>query len=166
MALILEMQTDEFWQDITLPMLETVRRRLRALVKLIEYKKRPMVYSDFEDRAGAAADIVVRGISVGTDMDAFRRKARVFLKPYENHIAVLKVKRNEPLTPIDLAELEKIFVEAGVDERVTCSRSGRWRPRPLRPLVGRPGSRGRQAGIRRISPAAASSPPIRSNFSI
>ena len=40
MALILEMQTDEFWQDITLPMLETVRRRLRALVKLIEYKKR------------------------------------------------------------------------------------------------------------------------------
>ena len=41
MALILEIQTDEFWQDITLPMLETVRRRLRALVKLIEYKKRP-----------------------------------------------------------------------------------------------------------------------------
>ena len=40
MALILEVQTDEFWQDITLPMLETVRRRLRALVKLIEYKKR------------------------------------------------------------------------------------------------------------------------------
>ncbi len=40
MALILEIQTDEFWQDITLPMLETVRRRLRALVKLIEHKKR------------------------------------------------------------------------------------------------------------------------------
>ena len=40
MALILEVQTDEFWQDVTLPMLETVRRRLRALVKLIEYKKR------------------------------------------------------------------------------------------------------------------------------
>jgi hypothetical protein len=46
MALILPVQTDEFWQDITLPMLETVRRRLRALVKLIEFKKRPIVYSD------------------------------------------------------------------------------------------------------------------------
>ncbi|HEV3160413.1 MAG TPA: hypothetical protein VGZ89_10575 [Xanthobacteraceae bacterium] len=44
MALILEIQTDEFWQDVTLPMLETVRRRLRALMKLIEYKKRPLVY--------------------------------------------------------------------------------------------------------------------------
>ena len=28
-------------------MLETVRRRLRALVKLIEYKKRTLVYSFF-----------------------------------------------------------------------------------------------------------------------
>ena len=78
MALILEIQTDEFWQDITLPMLETVRRRLRALVKLIEYKKRILVYSDFEDSTGAGSEIAVPGISVGTDMDAFRRKARLF----------------------------------------------------------------------------------------
>jgi type I restriction enzyme R subunit len=97
-------------------MLETVRRRLRALVKLIEYKKRILVYSDFEDSAGAATDIVVLGIAVGTDMDAFRRKARVFLRPHENHIAVIKVKRNEPLTATDLKELERIFLEAGVDE--------------------------------------------------
>ena len=116
MALILEIQTDEFWQDITLPMLETVRRHLRALVKLIEHKKRPLVYSDFEDRTGVAADIIVPGIAVGTDMDAFRRKARQFLKPYENHIAVIKVRRNEPLTPTDLTELERIFVEAGADD--------------------------------------------------
>jgi type I restriction enzyme R subunit len=116
MALILEVQTDDFWQDITVPMLETVRRRLRALVKLIEYKKRILVYSDFEDSTGAPTDFALPGISVGTDLDAFRRKARLFLKPHENHIAVQKVKRNEALTPTDLRELERIFVEAGVDE--------------------------------------------------
>ncbi len=115
LALILETQTDEFWQDITLPMLETVRRRLRALVKLIEHERRPLVYSDFEDRSGIATEISVRGIPVGTDMDAFRRRARQFLKPYENHLAVIKVKRNDPLTPTDLADLERIFVEAGAD---------------------------------------------------
>jgi type I restriction enzyme, R subunit len=48
-------------------------------------------------------------------MEAFRRKARSFLKPYENHIAVLKLRRNEALTPTDLAELERIFIAAGVD---------------------------------------------------
>ena len=45
-----------------------------------------------------------------------RRKARVFLRPHENHIAVLKLKRNEPLTTTDLKELERIFLEAGIDE--------------------------------------------------
>lgn len=96
-------------------MLETVRRRLRSLVKLIELKKRPTIYSDFEDRTGPVSEIEVRGIPIGTDMEAFRRKARAFLKPYENHIAVLKLRRNEPLTASDLAELERIFILAGVD---------------------------------------------------
>jgi type I restriction enzyme, R subunit len=137
MALILEIQTDEFWQDITLPMLETVRRRLRALVKLIEYKKRTLVYSDFEDRAGTATDMAVLGIPVGTDMDAFRRKARLFLKPHENHIAVLKVKRNEPLTATDLKELERIFLEAGVDETALGAlQTDGGLPRFVRALVG------------------------------
>lgn len=137
MSLIHDIQTDEFWQDITLPMLETVRRRLRALVKLIEYKKRPLVYSDFEDHGSAATEITVRGISVGTDMDAFRRKARVFLRPYENHLAVIKVKRNEPLTPTDLADLENIFIEAGTDDAALAAvRAHGGLPRFVRSLVG------------------------------
>jgi type I restriction enzyme R subunit len=137
MALILEIQTDEFWQDITPPMLETVRRRLRALVKLIEHKRRILVYSDFEDITCAPTDIAVPGISVGTDMEAFRRKARVFLKPHENHIAVLKLKRNEPLTATDLMELERIFVEAGVDQAALGTLQGDGGlPRFVRRLVG------------------------------
>ena len=52
LVLIQEVQSDDFWQDVTLPMLETVRQRLRALVKLIEWKKRALVYSDFEDEIG------------------------------------------------------------------------------------------------------------------
>ncbi|WP_161914423.1 DEAD/DEAH box helicase family protein [Methylosinus sp. C49] len=115
-ALIEEVQTDAFWQDVTLPMLESLRRRLRALVKLIEREKRPIVYSDFEDRGGAGAEVAIRGLPVGTDMDAFRRKARVFLRPHESHIAVLKLKRAEPLTATDLAELERIFKESGADD--------------------------------------------------
>ena len=114
LSLILELQTDEYWQDITVPMLETVRRRLRSLIKLIEYKKRSIVYSDFEDEIGAGDAIEVSGVPVGTDMDRFRAKARQFLKANQSHIAVLKLYRNDPLTATDLSELERIFVEAGV----------------------------------------------------
>jgi type I restriction enzyme, R subunit len=71
MSLIVKLQTEEFWRDVTLPALEKVRRKLGALVKLIEFKKRPIVYSDFEDRTGSISEIEVRGISIGTDMEAF-----------------------------------------------------------------------------------------------
>ena len=116
MELILNLQADEYWQDITVPMLETVRRRLRALVKLIEVKRRPIVYTDFEDEIGEGVAVPFSGASVGTDMDRFRLKVRHFLRANENHIAVLKLRRNEPLTATDLAELERVFVEAGVAE--------------------------------------------------
>lgn len=113
LLLIHELQSDEFWQDITVPMLDLVRRRLRELVKLIELKRRPIVYTDFEDEIGPGAEVVLNGIGVGTDMESFRRKARHFLKEHENHIAILKLRRNEPLTPTDLAELERMFIEVG-----------------------------------------------------
>jgi type I restriction enzyme R subunit len=115
LALILEVQTEDFWQDIASPTLETVRRRLRALIKLIEIKRRPIVYTDFEDEIGASAEITIRGVAVGTDMDRFRAKARHFLKDNTNRLAVLKLRRNEPLTPTDLEELERIFVTAGAE---------------------------------------------------
>jgi hypothetical protein len=34
--LIPEVQSDEFWLDVTTPILENVRKRVRSLVKLIE----------------------------------------------------------------------------------------------------------------------------------
>jgi type I restriction enzyme R subunit len=114
MAFILEIQTDEFWQDVTPPMLETIRRRLRSLIKLIELKKRPHVYTDFEDEIGGSTEVELQGVAVGTDMHRFRMKARHFLKEHENHIAIQKLRRNEPLTAQDLVELERIFIEAAV----------------------------------------------------
>ena len=52
MPLIQDVQTDEWWQDVTIPMLERVRKRLRSLVKLIEKRKRKTIYTDFEDEMG------------------------------------------------------------------------------------------------------------------
>ena len=56
MALIQDVQTDEWWQDVTVPMLETVRRRLRDLVQLIEKQQRKPIYTDFEDEMGGEID--------------------------------------------------------------------------------------------------------------
>jgi type I restriction enzyme, R subunit len=108
------MQGDEWWQDVTVPMLETARRRLRALIKLIERRARKVVYSDFEDEIGAARQIVLSGVTaVGTDFERFRAKARAFLREHQDRLALQKLRRNLPLTATDLEELERLLLEAG-----------------------------------------------------
>jgi type I site-specific restriction endonuclease len=42
MSLIQGVQTKEWWQDVTTPILESMRRRLRDLVKLIEKQHRTL----------------------------------------------------------------------------------------------------------------------------
>ena len=62
LELIGEIQTDEWWQDVTLPMLERVRRRLRNLVHLIDRSQKKIVYTDFEDVIGDGTDIHMPGL--------------------------------------------------------------------------------------------------------
>ena len=114
MTLIMEVQSDEFWQDINLPILESMRRHLRQLVKLIEPNDRKIVYSDFEDEIGAAVDVTLPNIGGGTNKARFLMKVRHFLTQHENHITIQKLKRNEQLTPQDLSELERMFLAESV----------------------------------------------------
>ena len=114
MALITELQTEEYWQDVTLPMLEEVRRKLRGLVKLIEPASRKIVYTDFQDEIGEGTDVVLPDIGSGTDKARFMMKVRHFLQEHSDHITLLKLRRNEQLTRQDIEELERIFTEEGV----------------------------------------------------
>ena len=113
LEMIQEIQSDEFWQDVTPPILENVRKRLRSLVKLIEKGKRVTVYTDFRDTIGDDSAMELPGFGAGSDFERFRAKARQFLKTYEDHGAIHKLRFNEPLTAADIQELERMLVEAG-----------------------------------------------------
>jgi type I restriction enzyme R subunit len=114
LPLIQELQTDEWWQDVTAPMLESVRKRLRALVKLIEKQQRKPIYTDFEDEIGSETAVELPGFATPDTFDRFRTKARAFLKDHEDHIAIRKLRMNSPLTPLDLQELERMLTTSGV----------------------------------------------------
>jgi type I restriction enzyme R subunit len=114
LPLILDVQTDEWWQDVTLPMLENVRRKLRTLVSLIEKKDRRIVYTNFEDEMGPEAEVELQAFTSAGNLERFRTKALQFLKAHEAHIAVQKLRTNKPLTATDLGELERMLVESGI----------------------------------------------------
>ena len=113
MPLIQEIQTAEWWQDVTVPMLERARRRLRALVKLIDKKQRKPIYTDFTDEIGTANTIELSDFGAGDSFERFREKTRTFLRAHQDHVAIQRLRANQPLTASDLAELERMLVESG-----------------------------------------------------
>ena len=113
MPLIQELQTDEFWTDVTLAQLETVRKRLRDLVKFIEKNKRKVVYTDFEDEIGAGTEVTLSELASSIDVAQYRKKVMAFLTAQREHPAVLKLRLNEPLTPADVQHLESLLYDLG-----------------------------------------------------
>ncbi len=114
LALILEIQIDEWWQDVTPPMLEGVRKKLRSLVHLIEKQKRRPIFTDFEDMLGDEVAVDLPGFTAPDSFERFRAKARQFLRAHEDHITIRKLRTNQALTESDLAELERILAESGI----------------------------------------------------
>lgn len=111
--LISAVVSDEWWGDVTVPMLETVRRQLRALVKLIPKGQKKVVYTDFEDELGETTQVDLPQVTAGLNMVKFKEKARQFLKEHEAHLSLQRLRRNQALTLADLADLERMLVKAG-----------------------------------------------------
>ena len=137
-VLIKEIQTDQWWEGVTVSLLELVRLRLRDLVQHIEKSRKAIVYSNFADEIGDGVEHELPQVGEA-DFARFKQKARHFLKAHEDHIVLHKLRQGKPLTPTDLSELEKMLLDAGVGEagdieraRETSQGFGRF----VRSLVG------------------------------
>ena len=118
MALIQEVQTDEWWQDVTVADAgRRARKRLRALVKLIEKQQRKPIYTDFEDEMGGETAVELPGFAAPGQLRAVPRQGAGVPAEHEDHVAIHKLRMNKPLTAADLAELERMLAESGVGSR-------------------------------------------------
>jgi type I restriction enzyme R subunit len=108
-----DVASDEWWQDVTLPMLEMVRRRLRGIVKLVPKIRRGVVYLDIDDTEGEIRSTEIRGMPAGVGMARFVSKVRSYLRTHEHDPIVRKLSLNQPVTKAELSSLAAIFIEAG-----------------------------------------------------
>jgi type I restriction enzyme R subunit len=116
--LIGEIQTDEWWQDVTLPMLERVRRRLRNLVHLIDRSQKKIVYTDFEDIIDGGTEIFMSGLGSANEFALFRQKARSFLRDHSDLPVVYKLRMNIQLDEGDIEELHSALLDIGGKEAI------------------------------------------------
>lgn len=114
---------DEWWVDVTLPLLELARRQVRSLVRFVEKTRRAVVYSDFADEIGEGTIVELPGVTPGTNWERFRAKARAYLRDHEDHLALQRLRRNLQLTPEDLTALEQMLVESGAGAEADIARA-------------------------------------------
>ncbi|MDD2270951.1 MAG: DEAD/DEAH box helicase family protein [Desulfuromonadaceae bacterium] len=112
MELILDLQTESYWSGITLPLLEDVRVRLRALIKFLDKGEAVIVYTDFEDTIGEQSEIFVAGYASAEEMSQYRLKVERFIRDNANHITINKLRMNRQITKLDLEELERLLFTA------------------------------------------------------
>ncbi|WP_237762459.1 type I restriction endonuclease subunit R [Arthrobacter sp. ERGS1:01] len=114
LGLLEQIADDNEWASVSVEWLESVRRKLRGLVHLIEKKRRNVVYTNFEDELGELVEIELDGVRSGVNnFDRYRQKAQMYLRSHLDLATLQRLRRNKPLTPLDLTELERILEESG-----------------------------------------------------
>src|SRR5690606_27182637 len=113
-ALLQQLQTETFWQDITLQMIEHVRRRIRGLVQFVDKTSSTPVYTALDDEIGEGSEVTLASFSAGINLAQYKRKVEAYIRAHENHVSIAKLRHNRPLTPTDLEELERFVYGAEV----------------------------------------------------
>lgn len=110
LPLIKDIQTDEFWEDISILTLERVRQELRDLMQfLIGGGERPKIFTRLDDpvidkQEGETLDAAY-------DFEDYRKKVNRYIEEHKNDAVIYKLNHNLPLTKEDFAELERILTQ-------------------------------------------------------
>lgn len=123
LELLNEIQEDSWWEDVTVPMLEVVRLRVRNLVQFAEKRRGSPVYTDFEDEMGDESEIELPGLKGELSFERFKEKARAYLLRYQSSDALQKLRLNEPLSSSDLEELSQILAQSGTGDETLIAKA-------------------------------------------
>ncbi|MBW3088907.1 DEAD/DEAH box helicase family protein [Bifidobacterium sp. 82T24] len=121
---------EDWWQDVTVPMLEHARKSLRGIAHYAAASKRNIVHTDFEDTLDEVREVeIVRGGDVAdVDYRRFRERALAFLRSEEGESGAAdvlrRVRSGAQLTQHDLDDLGRMFVEHGVGSEDDIAAAG------------------------------------------
>lgn len=107
--MIEHVQTQEFWDNVTIIEMDTVRMAMRGLLQYLDKIRRKVYYTDFTDKI---LD-VTEGTAIysSNDLKNYRKKVEFYLKEHGNNLSVYKLRNNKRLSEDDLKSLEKLLWE-------------------------------------------------------
>jgi type I restriction enzyme R subunit len=112
--IILAAKDDEFWKEKDHQKLESVRTGLRDLLKYLPKQDLQIYITDFEDEIIEAKPIVEKQAGY-TKSDAYKERVEKYVRENQFHLTIQKLKKNIPLSPAELDELERlIFIDSHI----------------------------------------------------
>lgn len=103
---IKEVQTGNFWEDVSISELERVREELRELMRFIDGKENKTFTVDIEDELTDGDDVGKPRIIV-----SYKQKVLDYLSKHSKSPVIEKIKNLEQLTIGDIRQLEKVLWE-------------------------------------------------------
>ncbi|MDE6678986.1 MAG: DEAD/DEAH box helicase family protein [Ruminococcus sp.] len=108
--LIKDIQTDDFWKNISILILEKVRAELRDIIQFLADKDD--VHKIFTDLSDTVIDRREGKILEDAyDFEDYHKKVNRYIEEHKNNPAIYKLNHNLPLLQSDYKELERILTQ-------------------------------------------------------
>lgn len=111
LEIIRQVQTTEFWETTDLLIIERIRKDLRDLVKFIEKTEQVEFYTNFEDQIDFNSIETRDLLESYQRLDSYKQRVESYIRQNQNHITIIRLRKNEPITASELSELEKILFD-------------------------------------------------------
>ena len=112
LTLIKDIQTDIFWENISILTMEKVRQELRNLMQFLidgGGGKKPKIFTRLDDPVLESKEGDALGAAY--DFEDYRKKVNRYVEEHKNDAVIYKLNHNLPLTKEDYAELERILTQ-------------------------------------------------------
>ena len=119
--LIMDIQKDEFWNNINIFQLEEIRNELRELIRLLDKPATKIYYTDFKDEIVDYSEHESAGeFKIINQLVNYNKRVEKYLEDFENNDVIKRLKNNLPLSLNDIKYLEKVlWDELGTKEEYT-----------------------------------------------
>lgn len=101
-----EVQTDAFWEEVTISELERVRKELRELVQFLEPNESKIFEVNIEDTIRDGEEVELPKLTM-----SYRQKVMEYLCENSDNPVIQKIKNLEQLTHGDIEQLERVLWE-------------------------------------------------------
>tara|TARA_E500000318_G_C3555800_1_gene211027 strand:+ start:50 stop:1141 length:1092 start_codon:yes stop_codon:yes gene_type:complete len=127
-----DLQTTEFWEGITLAMLEDMRLRLRNLLKLLDKKAQKPIYTNFADEVEGVRKVEIGAMPKMTGPQ-YEKRVKEYLETHQMNAAIHRLRNNHPMTQTDLDGLQQALIKIGEEDGETLLSS--WMARSEAPSL-------------------------------